>query len=362
MRPFVYTLLICLGFCSCETEGFQNPSPVPIFNFNATIDGLERSIDAGIDGVENNPGFAERDGGVTYFSNFNITAEADPIIRRVSLQYRNFPRFTSENAIRNEVLNNDLEYVLSFTGVEGLRLSPQTTGINDVHTNMWFVNGQVITTQLDALIPNPTLIDNDFVNVRYNLNVLGKFFSSFNSQISSDREESCAGMVNVEIVDDEAQFSFSTDNPDINQIEWNDGTVGDQVTVDLVPQTLIVEASSDECTTSLQMDIEDVTGIPKQIGFDINEITGPATGQSRQGFVLEILDASGEIFRSDYGIQMDESAIQINNIQPLDFDSNGDLVLLVQAEVDANLFNLDQSRTMVFRSGLINFAFSYPAN
>jgi len=362
MKQIFLIILLGLFFGSCDTEGFDNPPESAVFAVDAEINGQSINLQAGLEGVENIPGIIEQNGALTYFSYFNIPATSNNNTRKLTLQFKEYPKVINEALAKTEVLNNELDYVLSYTGVEGLKVTPHSGSITDIYTEMWAIDGQIITTQADALIPNPILQDKGFVDVRYNLNIPGKFVGSVNSQISNKIEESCHGKIDITTNSNSAEIRFTSDNVQMDQIEWGSGQTSTDIEIDLIPQTVFVEANSADCVMNAQMDIMDPLSIPSELGFDISEVVGPATDQPTKGFVLELINDQGEIFRSDFGLQNQSSKIEIESVTPHAFPHDNNSILIVDAKVNATLYNLDQTNSINLTEGSISFAFAHPMN
>ena len=362
MKQILFYSLILISFLACEREGFQAVDNEPVFEFVTEINGQNLNIQAGLEGVVNNPSFVDQNGLVNYVSSFSIPSNGFGSFRKINLHFKQFPKVTNSDESKTDVLNESLSYMLSFTGVEGYRLMPNIGGIVNPFVTAWTIDGKPISTQVSPLVPLPILREQGFVDVRYSLHIQNKFRGIMNSQISLDNEASCHGKLDIIKEQDKATLSFTPSNNMLTNIIWNNGSTDSNIEIDYEEQTLVMEANSSDCGMSMQLEITDPSSLPNALSYELDEVVGPATIMPYNGFVIEMIDDTGEIYRSDYNQQNSTSLIEIVSVKSFGEEMNGNPTLKVEGLIDATLYNLDRDTSIELKKGKVSFAFSHPAN
>jgi hypothetical protein len=352
--------LLPFFFQSCETEGFVEVNEEASFFIEGDIEGQSFKIQAGEAGVANNTNVIDQNDRWDYLSSF--TLENNPTIpfNKLSFKFNDFQKITDEAELKSVFLEGELDYVLNFTGVEGVVLNPETSSIVDPFVTAWSIDGLNISTQISPIIPLAFLEESEYVDVRYNLNIANKFRGSIISQFSQELDESCHAEILMNTDGMALEVLLNPLSGDFDQIEWSDGSNNLSTVIPLEAQELVVEASTAACQLSAQIEITDPSSIPEKLSYDFVMSEGPASFLSNTGLIVEIVRKDGVVFRSDFVQQSSNSELIINSINLHEFKSNNLDTYEFSSSMKLLLSNIEGTEVISIDLSDISFALSHP--
>ena len=353
-------LWISLLFMACETERFVPLDDEPVFYVNGLVDGEAFNLEAGLEGVVNNPLVLDQSTHWDYISSFIVNGNSTSLIRKLSFRFNDYPKISSEQELNEEIVEDATDFVLNFTGSEGIVLEPNTDGINELFVTSWLIDGQTVTTQINPIIPLPYLEESDFIDVRYSLNIPNKFRGILISQFGREQESGCHGAINIQEDGDEINISASAINQAFTSYSWSTGSEEDNITVDLESITVVLEAESNDCAFIAQLEINDTNAIPPSLSYTPVFQEGPASLMSNKGLIVELVRNDGKIFRSDFTEQDQDVQLLLNSIEVHNDSSNNLETFRINGTMTLNLASTDLSETMSLSLDELQFSLAIP--
>ena len=362
MKLNVFYLMIFMPFLfiACDTEGFVELNDESVFFIEGKMNGQTFNIQAGENGVVNNTNVVDQNGRWDYVSSFSIPNDPTVPFSKLSFNFNDYEKIIDEAGLRSRFLEDNVDFVLNFTGSEGLVLEPETSGISDPFVTAWTIDGKGVTTQMNPIIPLPFLEESDYIDVRYSLNIANKFRGTIISQFSKDLTQSCHGEL---IMDNDGlvvEVWLNSLSGSFDEVGWSNGSTGLSTVIASEAQELVVEATTGECQLSAQIEISDPNAIPEQLTYSYSLSEGPASDLTNTGLIVELVRNDGTIFRSDFISQSIESALNINAINAHDFKANDLDSYEIAAIMVVQLSDLENTETISVDLSNIQFALSHP--
>lgn len=360
LKLIYFLLVIPLVFQCCETEGFIELDDKAVFFIKGEIDGQSFDLHAGENGVINNANVVDQEDRWDYISSFSTQSDPTVPFSKLSLKFNDYQKLTDEASLKNMLISEDLDYVLNFTGSEGLILEPETSSISDPFVTAWTIDGRSVTTQVNPIIPLPFLEESRFIDVRYSLNIANKFRGTIISQFSQDLESSCHGEILMNNNGLTVDILLNPLGVQFDEVEWSTGANDLSTVVESEAQEIVVEASSANCQLSAQLEITDPEAIPQILSYNYTMSEGPASFSSNTGIIIEIVRNDGTLFRSDFVQQSAESSLSISSVRAHQFQSNDLDSYEVSANMVFQLSNLEGTEVINVNLDDIQFALAHP--